>query len=734
MPRRAESSIMSSYSLAIYTPSQMFIKHRPVAAGTLVLAFLLSSALSAAPVKTDHSQVELVAETSSIAPGTPFTLGLRLAPDAGWHTYWINPGDAGKAAQIKWDLPVGFEVSELEFPAPGFVPFGPLLSYGYNETTLLTVEVSVPEEIDEEVRLAGRASWLVCDDQVCIPERASVTLVLPRGNGEINPGNRPEFAAARAAQPLRVPWKAEYRVDGDKIQFSIDLPAPLSDATDIYLFPAAEKMIDHVATQDIALDDERLVIGTVTGPRVDRYDSTDVVLSYMAGGTHKQALWLRATRTQGELVAMAALNPGSSAGSETGAGGSPAINLSAFAQAIFFAFLGGLILNLMPCVLPILSLKALSLAEISDSAPRTARLSGLYYTLGVVVCFLILALIMIGLRSAGERIGWAFHLQDPQIVGALALIMFVVGMNFLGTFELRGNIANFGGWTEKLTRGRGTEFFTGALAVIVASPCTVPFMSPALGFALVQPSLVALTVFVSLGLGFALPYLLMALIPGARALLPKPGKWMETFRHLLAFPMFATAAWLLWVLGRQAGVDALGLVLAAMIGLGFALWSWGRMQTQQGKVRWSLSATAGALLAAAGLYLASSIASTPVTRSPDAAQQQGVFSERLLADLHSQDVPVFAYFTADWCITCKVNEKVALQSDRVQDYFEASGTEVLVGDWTNEDPAITGVLERHGRSGVPLYLFFRQGGNIETPLILPSLLTPELVVNTLEQA
>ena len=210
---------MGGYSLAIYTPSQMFIKHRPVAAGILVLAFLLSSALSAAPVKTDHSQVELVAETSSIAPGTPFTVGLRLAPDVGWHTYWINPGDAGKAAKIKWDLPVGFEVSALEFPAPGFVPFGPLLSYGYNETTLLTAEVSVPEEIDEEVRLAGRADWLVCDDQVCIPERASVTLVLPRGSGEINPGNRPEFAAARAAQPLAS--SVERGVQGRRRQDSI---------------------------------------------------------------------------------------------------------------------------------------------------------------------------------------------------------------------------------------------------------------------------------------------------------------------------------------------------------------------------------------------------------------------------------------------------------------------------------------------------------------------------------
>lgn len=712
----------------------MFIKVRPVAAGIVAFALLLSPLLFAAPVKTDHSQVELISETSSVALGTPFTIGLRLSPDVGWHTYWLNPGDAGKAAKIKWDLPPGFEVSELEFPAPGFVPFGPLMSYGYNETTLLTAEVSVPQEISQQVRFSGQASWLVCDDQVCIPERAQIELVLPKGDGAINPDRRPEFAAARATQPISVPWPAEYRVDGDKIQFEIELPTPLIDATDIYLFPAAEKMINHVVDQTIVLEDERLLVETVTGPRVDRYESTDLVLSYMAGGTHRQALWLTATRSQEELVAMAALGHAGGSGSGSGVGPAPAIDLSALLQAIFFAFLGGLILNLMPCVLPILSLKALSLAEISDSAPRIARMSGLFYTLGVVISFLALALIMIGLRSAGERIGWAFHLQNPHIVGALALIMFVVGMNFLGIFELRGNIANMGGLTNKLTSGRGAEFFTGALAVIVASPCTVPFMSPALGFALVQPSLVALMVFLSLGIGFALPFLVMALVPGARRLLPKPGKWMETFRHLLAFPMFATAVWLLWVLGRQAGVDALSLVIAAMVGLGFALWSWGRAQTGQNRIPWSFSAAAGTLVAAAGLYLASSLALVSVTDSEHGTQEYSAYSEQTLIELHSQGKPVFAYFTADWCITCKVNEKVALQSDRVQDYFADSGTQVLVGDWTNEDPAITDVLERHGRSGVPLYLFFKQGGDIDAPLILPALLTPDLVVDTLSEA
>ncbi len=725
--RWRKSPKMRPYPTPTYQSIQMCL--RKVSATFLATSLLLvwGAVLQAAPVRTDHTQVELISETSSIAPGTSFSIGLRLAPDVGWHTYWINPGDAGKAAGVKWELPPGFEVGDLEFPTPGFVPFGPLMSYGYNETTLLIAEVSVPDEIDEEVLFAGRADWLVCDDEVCIPERAPIEILLPKGTGEINPDRRSEFAAARGAQPLPAPWPASYAVEGERIRFAIDLPAPLENLTDLYVFPVAEKLIDHVAEQQVSLGTERLVIETGTGPRVDRYDSTDLVLAFTSEGMRRQALWLSAARSDEDMAGV---------GSSTVDGGGSAGGVHALAvfQALVFAFLGGLLLNLMPCVLPILSLKALSLTELSASSPRIARLSGLFYTLGVVVSFLLLALLMIGLRNAGERVGWAFHLQNPHIVGALALVMFAVGMNFLGTFELKGSFANLGGLTGRLSEGGGGEFFTGALAVIVASPCTVPFMSPALGFALVQPAPISLTVFASLGLGFALPFLLMALLPKARALLPRPGRWMETFRHLLAFPMFATALWLLWVLGRQAGVDALSLMLAAMIGLGFALMSWGRIQARQGALRWSLSAAAGAAVALAGAYLASSLASLPASPAEASANQESVYSDDRLATLHDEGVPVFAYFTADWCITCKVNERVALQSETVQDYFENSGIEVLVGDWTNEDPSITSVLERHGRSGVPLYLYFKSSGNLESPLILPSLLTPDTIIDNIEQA
>ena len=690
----------------------------------LLLASLVSgAALYGAPVRTDHTEVELVAETGSVAAGSNFHIGLRLSPDIGWHTYWINPGDAGKAASVKWDLPDGFAVGELEFPAPGFVPFGPLMSYGYNEATLLIAEVSVPETIADEVRIAGRASWLVCDDQVCIPERAQVSLVLPKGTGDFDLGARAEFAAARALQPLPTNWPAVYAVEDELVRFAIDLPQPLGNVTDLYLFPAAEKLIDHVAEQRLIEDSERLVIEVPAGPREHRYEDVRAVLSITSEGAPRQALEIAFERS-----AIAA-DTGSAAGAQRASSGPG----SALLQAVAFAFLGGLLLNLMPCVLPILSLKALSLVEVSARSAKAARRSGIAYSLGVLLTFLLLALVMIGLRSAGEQIGWAFHLQNPNIVALLALIMFVVGMNFLGAFEISGRLPLLGPIADKLGAGKGSEFFTGALAVIVASPCTVPFMSPALGFALVQSAPVALLVFAALGLGFALPYLTVALLPAAREWLPRPGHWMQALRQVLAFPMFATALWLLWVLGRQTSVDALSLVLAAMIGVGFALFAWGRIQARATRLGWSLGALAGAVLAAGGLYLATTL-TTPAPDSPDLAAHEQVFSEERLRELHAQGTPVFAYFTADWCITCKVNERVALSAESVREYFEAGGIEVLVGDWTNEDPEITRVLERHGRSGVPLYLYFKSGGDYHLPLILPSLLTPDLVIDSIAKS
>ena len=691
----------------------------------------------AAPVRSDNSTVDLVAEVQSIAPGEEFAIAFLLRPDPGWHIYWINAGDAGKPASLKWDLPDGFEIGELTFPSPNFVPFGPLMSYGYDEETLLIANVRAPTVIDDTIRLTANANWLICDDNVCIPERAKVELALPRGDGTMNSDWRSGFAAARAKHPISVPWRATYTSSDEAVLFDLEVPEDFDVDGDVWLFPVAEKFIDHAAPQVFSVSNGVLRVETPSGPRHARYNDTSLVLKLFdsdASGGHDQAFWMEATRVN-EVAAVEFSRtferaPGTTV-THSGVDEPETSNLMAFLRNLLFAFLGGLILNAMPCVLPILSLKALSIVELSSSSASSARVSGLVYSLGVLVCFFILAIAMFILRGAGEAVGWAFHLQSPTILVLLTLLMVAVGLNFSGVFELRGSFANMGGVFDKLTAGKGGEFFTGVLAVIVASPCTVPFMGAALGYALVQPVIAALGIFLGLALGFALPYLVISFVPAAKRVLPKPGAWMETMRRIMAFPMYATAIWLMWILGGQRGIDALAMLLVGAITLGFVLWSVTRAR-ETNLWRWRVSGIVGlvVLLAAANIARDDGLIASPQTASTGYAQEMA-WSVETVETLLAENKPVFAYFTADWCITCKYNERVALQSVRVLDFFEREGVQVLVGDWTSEDPAITAELERHGRAGVPLYLFYEVGGSIDSPAILPEILTPDLVISRL---
>lgn len=690
-----------------------------------------------APVRSDNSTVDLVAEVQSIAPGEKFAIAFLLRPDPGWHIYWINAGDAGKPASLKWDLPDGFEVDELTFPSPNFVPFGPLMSYGYDEETLLIANVSAPTVFDDTIRLAANANWLICDDNVCIPERAKVELALPRGDGSMNTDWRSDFAAARAKHPILVPWRATYTSSDEAVRFDLEVPEDFHVDGDVWLFPVAEKFIDHAAPQVFSVSNGVLRVETLSGPRHARYNETSLVLKLFdpeASGGHDQAFWMDATRVN-EVAAVEfgrtfERAPGTTFTRES-VDEPGTSNLMAFVRNLLFAFLGGLILNAMPCVLPILSLKTLSIVELSNASASSARVSGLVYSLGVLVCFFILAIVMFILRGAGEAVGWAFHLQSPTILVLLTLLMVAVGLNFSGVFELRGSFVNMGGAFDKLTAGKGGEFFTGVLAVIVASPCTVPFMGAALGYALVQPVIAALGIFLGLALGFALPYLVISFVPAAKKVLPKPGEWMETMRRIMAFPMYATAIWLMWILGGQRGIDALAMLLVAAITLGFVLWSVTRAR-ETNLWRWRVSGIVGlvVLLAAANVARDDELVASPQTASTGYAQEMA-WSVETVETLLAENKPVFAYFTADWCITCKYNERVALQSERVLDFFEREGVQVLVGDWTSEDPAITAELERHGRAGVPLYLFYEVGGSIDSPAILPEILTPDLVISRL---
>ncbi len=703
------------------------------------------------PVKTEHTQAELLAEVSSIQPGQPFTLGLNLVPDPGWHTYWINPGDAGKPAQMKWDAPEGLEFSEIAFPAPGFVPFMGMMSYGYNEPTLLLVDVvQTAPVVGDMLTIKARASWLVCDDKVCIPERANLALEIPVADELYAPEDSEDwrataFADARALVPQTVEWPAAFHEDGGDVVFELTTPLSLERAASLYLFPEAESMIDHTASQQFDIERDGLRVTVPAGRRVARYEDTGLVLSVAMDGAPRQAFRVPAQRTEGatdetsEPIASLSVAPGGGGTSGSGgdgyaAGGGDARAASdsagsfsgtAFWQAIAFAVLGGLILNLMPCVLPILSLKALGVAQMATEKPAAARNSGLQYLAGVLVSFLIFAAVIIALRQAGAIVGWAFHMQNPLVVAILALVMVAVGLNLLGVFEVNLGAGALG---SRAGGGKAGEFFTGVLAVLVATPCTAPFMAPALGYAIVQPPVVTVGVFLALGLGFALPYCLVAFLPDARRLLPRPGPWMESFRQALAFPMLATAIWLYWVLGNQAGVNALTVALISALCLGLGAFGWKRAAGQAISRPWRTASVVGLAAVLVSLWAIPRIAVAPGGASPMAGEI--AYSEAALDDLRAEQTAVFAYFTADWCITCKVNEQVALNSDAVKNYFSREGIQVMVGDWTSEDPEITEVLQRHGRAGVPLYLYFAPGES--EALVLPQLLTPNLVIEAIE--
>ncbi len=718
-----------------------------------VLAALALQVAQAAPVKTAHAQAELLSEASSVRPGQPFTLGLKLTPDPGWHTYWINPGDAGKAAQLRWDAPEALEFGELEFPAPGFVPFMGMMSYGYNEPTLLLVDVAQTAPVAGDALLINaRASWLVCDDQLCVPERANLALEIPLAGGGAPAAGSEDwrvaaFAEARALLPQPAEWPAAFHESNGEVVFELATPLSLEDAASLYLFPEAAGMIDHTAAQQVDVWPGRVRVAVPSGPRVARYEDTGLVLSMAMDGAPRQAFSLLAQRSEGPApaedsagaAASLIVPPGGDAfaggagqaagggGSGTGPGSSGGFGAAAFWQAVAFAILGGLILNLMPCVLPILSLKALGVAQMAGEKPEAARNSGLQYLAGVLASFLVFAALIIALREAGEAVGWALHMQNPLIVAILALVMVAVGLNLLGVFEINLGAGTLGG---KASGGKAGEFFTGVLAVLVATPCTAPFMAPALGYAIVQPPGVTAGVFLALGLGFALPYCVVAFLPGARRLLPRPGAWMVSFRQALAFPMLATAIWLYWVLGNQAGVNALTLALISALALGLWSFGWKRMAGARISLAWRAASLAGLAVVLLSLWALPRMAAAPGAGS--AAEGEIAYSQLALDELRAQQQPVFVYFTADWCITCKVNERVALASDAVTGYFEREGVQVMVGDWTSEDPAITQVLQRHGRAGVPLYLFFKPGA--AEPVILPQLLTPDMVINTLERA
>jgi DsbC/DsbD-like thiol-disulfide interchange protein/cytochrome c biogenesis protein CcdA len=620
-----------------------------------------------------------------------------MQPERGWHGYWRNPGDAGAEPRVQWRLAPGWRAGALQYPVPHRLIALGLMNYVFegDHALLATLHVPADEEPGVAVPLDARIDYLVCTEELCVPETANVSVTLDIGA----PGERDRrFAAFRQALPRPLGGDGRFAVADGRLRLAIPLPAA-AGLDDPYFFPATADVVDHSAPQRLSRLGDTLIVDMAAGPRTASLTQLEGVLQV------------------GEGVGLAlAARPG-----EVPSGGTPVVaaapeaaplgGASAILFALLGALLGGLLLNVMPCVFPILSLKALSLARAGETqaAPRREALA---YAAGVVLTCLALGGLLLALRAGGAAVGWAFQLQDPRVILLLLLLVIAIALNLAGLFRLPALAGGDGLAGSGGTRG---AFFTGALAAFVATPCTGPFLGFALGAALVLPTWAALAVFAGLGLGLALPFLLLGYLPALRRRLPKPGPWMERFQRILSLPMFLTALGLAWILGRQSGVDGMALGLGAALLLGLGLWWLGR---RQGEGRHWLAFAAIALAVVAPLPFVRTVEAVPaVSQGPLAAEP---FSEQRLAQLRAEGVPVFVNFTADWCLTCKVNERATLEQTEVAQAFRTRGIRVLVGDWTRGDAAIGRFLERHGRSGVPLYLYYGPGREAE---ILPQILT-----------
>ncbi|MGY6629388.1 MAG: protein-disulfide reductase DsbD family protein [Wenzhouxiangella sp.] len=676
--------------------------------GLLCAAPLL--AFETGPVERDHLVADLVAEQRQVVPGEAFRVGLRLDPDPGWHTYWKNPGDSGLATTLRWTLPDGVEVSDIHWPYPEALPFAHLINYGYEGEHLLPVTVRVPDDwpAGDDLLLQVRADWLVCEE-VCIPGDASLELRLATGDqARGNPLAEPLFAWADRHQPQGVDWPATFAMDGGQLSLQVELGRN-GEAADWAFFPELENLVDHSEPASLVEDSGLLLVSQKLSTFLSgQPEAFMLVLVDRAAG---QAYRLQATA--GEL--------GNDGGALAATSSPPGWLLS-----IGLALIGGVLLNLMPCVFPVLSIKAMSLVS---GAGHDQRGHGLAYTAGVVVSFGALAAVMLALRAGGEAIGWGFQLQSPLVVGILIYVLFALGLSLSGLFDFGTRLMGVGqGLTEK--GGLKGSFFTGVLACVVASPCTAPAMGAALGAAVLMPWPMAMSIFLMLGFGLALPMLLISFSPALAARLPRPGPWMETFKQAMAFPLYLAVVWLLWVLARQTDPNGLAAVLAGLVAVAFALWLANRRDRGQSLAVARHSAVALSLVFAfAALGTASRL-------QPDGEMVENAWWERYSAERLAElrDDPnqaVLVNMTADWCVTCLVNERVALNTDTVRQAMDRHDVVYMKGDWTRRDSAITDYLAEFGRNGVPLYVLYPRNG--ADPQVLPQMLTPALVVQAIER-
>lgn len=707
------------------TPTGLRAALDPMNLKSYLLPFALLAAWAASPwaaaqsadrnvVSSERARAELMVHApEGVAPGKPVWVGLHLAHQPGWHSYWKNSGDSGLPTQLQWTLPAGVVAGDIAWPVPSKIPFGTLTNYGYGDTVLLPVPLTITPEFkpssltgDLEVKL--KAQWLVCF-KVCIPEEGEFTLrVSAKSTTAIN---GPAFDASFAAQPKPLQGESVVTPQARSLELRVSgLPASLQGKT-LELFPETGDVIDNSAKPNQAWQ------GTVWTTKVplsaQRSNSPSVMpIVVTAGGQG----WRTEARVIGEWPQQTAQ---AGAGSELQAalrsdassGVLTAASSSTLVAALLGALLGGLILNFMPCVFPVLAIKVVGFARDTGNQ-RHHRMGGLAYAAGVVTSFVALGGLVLVLRAGGEQLGWGFHLQSPPVVAALAVLFTVLGLNLAGLFEFRALVASRIASLE-MRHPIANAFLSGALAVAIASPCTAPFMGASLGLAMALPPMQALLVFAALGAGMALPYLAASWIPGIARFLPRPGPWMATFRQAMAFPMFATVVWLAWVLGQQSGIDGAAALLILLVALSALIWV---MMRSNGRTRPLVVTCAAASLSVLAWFtvpVVSAGAPQPAAESGDGPW--GDWAPGRVEQLLASGQPVFVDFTAAWCVTCQYNKKTVLADATVLSELSRNNVALLRADWTRRDPAITSALAQLGRSGVPVYVFYKLG---RAPVVL----------------
>jgi thiol:disulfide interchange protein DsbD len=730
--------------------------------------FILTIALTSgalAQTGAHHTHVSLVADVRGIVPGGSFTVGVLMKMDSGWHTYWKNPGDAGLATQIQWDVPEGFTAGQVRWPLPHkYIDSGDVLSYGYSQENMLLVPFNAPASLTpgKPVTLAAKVTWLECEHE-CVPGEASVQIALPVVKGAAAPANGALFASYE--KQVSLPWGGEKGMTLYPTAKNGGVEIRLIAGDDVRFETAGAASPDFYPEEFGDLIPGRTTVSA--GPKL-----VAITLPLTAGGPVTRAVTVRGTLlftvVGGGLhtgvveitVPPESLGVGQSSGTPAGSildrnfeisrapGGTQPLVLY-----MFFAFLGGLLLNIMPCVLPVIALKVFGLVRMAGDHPARIKGLGVSFAAGILASFLALALVVIILQLAGQQVGWGFQFQEPRFVIAMAALVFAFGLSLFGVFEITLPPAVVTGISSAVARqngngrgsGYGASFGEGVFATVLATPCTAPFLGSALGFAFAQPWWVILLIFTCVATGMAIPYVVLTARPAWIRFLPKPGAWMVSVQQFMGFLMMATLLWLLYILGKQMGMEAVIWTGAFLLSVGLACWLFGKFATLTASRRaYWLTLIVAVLLVIGGylLFLVSALdintaidvesSGTPAAAAGDGIQWKQFSLAGLEEDLKG-DRPVFLDFTAEWCLTCKVNEKTVLDTKEVIGKFRALKVLPVRADWTNRNPDITRLLSKFGRSGVPLYVIFPPGRS-GAPLVLPEVITRGIVLDALDNA